>query len=111
MHFIFQVQHQDNSLIIVLVMISQYLPLDAALLIASKGTLFSCAYHGSTSLMVVRAVDISQVVAMIPHKINGQPCYFMFKQPGQDVTNLGGFLISQEDSNENLSEDNINQSL
>jgi len=45
-------------------------------------------------------MDINQVVAMIPHTVNGQQHYFMFKQLGQDVTNLGGFHDdSDEDDN------------
>lgn len=81
-----------------LAMISLYSPPDPILLAQSNGTLFSCTYQAT--LTVIDAVDISQVVAMIPHTVNGQQHYFMFEQPGQDVTNLGGFHDdSDEDDN------------
>jgi len=73
-------------------MISLYSPPDPILLAQSNGTLFSCTYQAT--LTVIDAVDISQVVAMIPHTVNGQQHYFMFEQPGQDVTNLGGFMMT-----------------
>jgi len=106
MHFFFKAQLEDNGASTALAMVSQYLPPDPILLKQSEGTLFSCTYSGA--LTVIHAVDIRQVVAMIPHNVNGRLRYFMFEQPGQDVTNLGGFVVGTADESDEDSEDNIN---
>ena len=83
MHFFFEAQLEDDGPSTALAVVSQYSPPDATLLATSEGTLFSCTHHGSAAaLTVIKVVDIRQVVAMIPHKLNEQPRYFMFEQPG-----------------------------
>ncbi|KAI5996858.1 hypothetical protein F5J12DRAFT_680411, partial [Pisolithus orientalis] len=67
------------------------------LLCDSSGALFMCKYLGNNMLVVIKAADIKQVVAMVPHQIDGENCIFMFEQPGLDVMSLRGFLISDED--------------
>lgn len=87
-------------------MVLQFSLPDPVLLEQSEGILFLCTYPGA--LIVINAVDICQVVAMIPHNVNGQQPYFMFVQPGQDVTNLGEFVIGMTDESDEDGEDNIN---
>ncbi|KAH7917282.1 hypothetical protein BV22DRAFT_1135537 [Leucogyrophana mollusca] len=95
--FFFELQLEVNTHPKALAIISVYSPPDRALLEASSGALYSCKYLGDAGLVVIEATMINQVVAMIPHKVGEDECFFMFEQPGNDVTDLGGFLIDNED--------------
>lgn len=63
--------------------------------------MYSCQYCGEDSLRVVSVTAIQAVVAMVPHTIDEENCFFMFEQPGMDVVYRGGFLV---DENEELEE-------
>ena len=98
-HFFFRIQLENNGPFTTLAMISLYSPPHPTLLAQSEGTLLSCTYLAT--FLVINAVDIRQVIAMVPHTVNGQQRYFMFEQPGQDMTNLGGFVIGFDESDDN----------
>ncbi|KIJ06008.1 hypothetical protein PAXINDRAFT_92621 [Paxillus involutus ATCC 200175] len=96
-HFFFQIQERPHSQPQGLAIISLYSDPHRRLLEESSGALYSCKYLGDTSLIIIPATSIDQIVSMNPHEIDGHTRYFMFEQPGNDVTNLGGFLVSTED--------------
>lgn len=84
-----------------LALISLYSPPNKNLLQLSSEVVYSCQYRGEDSLRVVSVTAIQAVVAMVPHTIDEENCFFMFEQPGMDVAYRGGFLV---DENEELEE-------
>jgi len=67
------------------------------LLHESSGALFSCRYLGDPSITIIPTSAIMQIVSMNPHDVDGEQRFFMFEQPENDVTNLGGFLVDEDD--------------
>ncbi|KAF9231986.1 hypothetical protein BU15DRAFT_55551 [Melanogaster broomeanus] len=96
-HYFFQIHPCTNTQPIAVALVSLYSSPHLPTLLASSGALYSCKYLGETSLTVIPVFAIDQIVSMNPHKIDGDDRYFMFEQPGNDVTNLGGFMVSGED--------------
>ncbi|KAG0696653.1 hypothetical protein DFH29DRAFT_783759, partial [Suillus ampliporus] len=65
-----------------LALISLYSPPNRNLLQLSSEVLYSCQYRGDDSLYVVPITAIQAVVAMVPHTIDEEDCFFMFEQLG-----------------------------
>ncbi|KIK81599.1 hypothetical protein PAXRUDRAFT_155718, partial [Paxillus rubicundulus Ve08.2h10] len=92
--FFFQLQLHENMEPVSLALISAYSPPNYNDLIDSSGSLFTCTYIGTLS--IVKVSQINQVVCITQHP--GTDKLFMFEQPGNDVTFLGGFLVTNEDN-------------
>ncbi|KAG1724004.1 hypothetical protein EDB19DRAFT_1644902, partial [Suillus lakei] len=95
--FFFKLQLESNTHPKPFALVSKYSPPDCDLLEASSKALYSCTYGGEEGLSVVEATTIKQVVVMIPHEVNGEEQFFMFEQPGNAVTDMGGFLLGSKD--------------
>ncbi|KAH7919195.1 hypothetical protein BV22DRAFT_1023421 [Leucogyrophana mollusca] len=100
--FFFELQFNLNTRPRPLALVSVYSPPDRELLEASSEALYSCKFLGDAALLVIEATAINQVVAMVPHKVGEDHCFFMFEQPGNDVTDMGGFLIADEDDEDDV---------
>ncbi|KAG6370439.1 hypothetical protein JVT61DRAFT_12054 [Boletus reticuloceps] len=87
-HYFIQVQSHRNALLITLTVISLYSNSNTTLLQESSG---------ARSITLIPASLIDQIVSMNPHRVDDEDHYIMFKQPGDNVTNLGGFQVSCED--------------
>ncbi|KIK35336.1 hypothetical protein CY34DRAFT_96273, partial [Suillus luteus UH-Slu-Lm8-n1] len=62
------------------------------LLQQSHTTFVSCQYLGDAGTIIVNVKSIHSVVAMVPHKLDDEDCFYMVEKPGADVTYLGGYL-------------------
>ncbi|KAG1861768.1 hypothetical protein DFJ58DRAFT_871719 [Suillus subalutaceus] len=85
-----------------LAVITLYSPPDVKLLQASHYTLWSCHHQGDAALVVINVKMIESVVAMVPHKINGEDRFYVVEKPGLDVADMGGYSIPEDADEEDL---------
>jgi hypothetical protein len=81
-------------------MVSFYSNPDHNLLRKSSETFYTCIYQGAAALGVVKATCLQSVVAMVPHLLDNVRRFYMFEKPGLDVANLGDFLRTELEDEE-----------
>ncbi|KAJ6524622.1 hypothetical protein DFH09DRAFT_937130 [Mycena vulgaris] len=72
-----------------LALASLYSRPEEELLRDSYKTVWSCQRTGKLTVINVRY--IKSVVAMVPHKYNGQHAFFLVEKPGLDIISLSGY--------------------